>query len=279
MKIAKRLFVLLMTLLLCAGYASAEAYVTVSELRRQAANGWDKGEVIIPTVDKVPVLTLQAGSQSQDNPLMLTVGTFDESQSGKFVKSVRYGKTPSHIALTNGLTLEKAKTILNDELNRLVGKAIDDYGLIWTEIAEWKNMETWLLYYGQKFFGLTSFGHNTSLTIDIRTQDYHHLIIPHYEAKEIIYEDVPLAAWPVIKEAVEKYLSSHKSGTPESLELGYLVQENGSEELLVPVWHLGLTGPDGFKEVNFSAQTGAEIEWIGDKYLFPELFGWETAQK
>lgn len=279
MKIAKRLFVLLMTLLLCAGYASAEAYVTVSELRRQAANNWDKGEVIIPAVDKVPVLTLQAGSQSQDNPLMLTVGTFDESQSGKFVKSVRYGKTPSHVALTNGLTLEKAQTILNDELNRLAGKGIDDYGLIWTEIAEWQNMETWLLYYGQKFFGLTSFGPNTSLTIDIRTEDYHHLILPYYEEKEIIYEDVPLAAWPVIKDAVETYLGSHKSASSETLELGYMVWKNDSEEWLVPVWHLGLTTPDGFQEVNFSAQTGEEVEWIGDKYLFPELFGWETAQK
>lgn len=279
MKIAKRLFVLLLALLLCAGYAGAEAYVTVSELRRQAADGWDKCEVVIPAVDKVPVLTLQADSQSQDNPLMLTVGTFDESKSGKFVKSVRYGKTPSHAALTNGLTLENAQAILNDELKRLVGKGIDDYGLIWTEIAEWKNMETWLLYYGQRFFGLTSFGHNTSLTIDVRTQDYHHLIIPHYEAKEIVYEDVPLAAWPVIEEAVEKYLSSHKSGTPESLELGYLVRENDSEEMLVPVWHLGLTTPDGFKDVNFSAQTGEEVQWTGKEYIFPEVFSWEAAQK
>lgn len=278
MKRAKGLFVLLLTLLLCAGYASAEKYVTVSELRQQAAKGWDKGEVIIPALDKVPVLTLQADSQSQDNPLVLTVGTFDEAQSGKFVRSVRYGKTPSHTALANGLSLEQAQTILNDELNRLVGKGIDDYGLIWTEIAEWKNMETWLLYYGQKFFGLTSFGSCTSLTIDVRSQDYHHLILPHYEAKEIVWEDVPLAAWPVIEEAVETYLSSHKHATPEALELGYWVRENASEGLLVPVWHLGLTTPDGFQEVCFSAQTGEEVQWSGKEYLLPEPFGWETAQ-
>lgn len=278
MKIAKRLFVLLLTLMLCAGYANAEAYVTVFELRQQAANGWAKGEVIIPAVDKVPIFTLQVDSQEQDNPLVLTVSSFDESQSGRFVNSVRYGKTPSHTALVNGLTMEEAQTILNDELTRLVGKSIADYDLIWTEIAEWKNMETWLLYYGQKFFGLTSFAHSTSLTMDVRTQDYHHLIIPHYEAKEIVYEDVPLVAWSVIENAVEKYLSSHKRGTPETLELGYLMQENGEESLLVPVWHLGLVSSGGFEEVYFSAQTGEEVPWRGNKYILPEPFRWQDVK-
>ena len=278
MKSVKKLLAVLLMLVLCIGAACAENDVTISELRQQVENGWDKGEVILPAVDKVPVLILQADTQAQENPLVLTLGTFDESQSGKFVNSVRYGKTPSHTALANGLTLEEAQTILHDELTRLIGKSIDDYGLIWTEIAEWKNMETWLLYYGQKFFGLTSFAHNTSLTMDVRTQDYHHLIIPHYEAKEIVYEDVPLAAWPVIEEAVEKDLRSHKRGTPETLELGYLMQENGEEDFLVPVWHLGLISPGSFEEVYFSAQTGEEVQWRGNKYILPEPFGWERVR-
>lgn len=275
----KKVLCMLLIMMLCAGCACAEGYVSVADLRQQVeVTGWDKCEVILPAVDAVPVFTLQADALAQDNPLVLTVGTFDEAQSGKFVNSVRYGKSPSHTALVNGLALEEAQVILNDELIRLVGKSMDDYGLIWTEIAEWKNMETWLLYYGQKFFGLTSFAHSTSLTMDVRTQDYHHLIIPHYEAKEIVYEDVPLAAWSVIEEAVEKYLSSHKRGTPETLELGYLMQENGEDSLLVPVWHLGLTMPGGFEEVYFSAQTGEEVPWRGNKYILPEPFGWDTAK-
>ena len=103
--------------------------------------------------------------------------------------------------------LEAAQKVLNNELNRLLGKSIEDYGLIWTEIAKWSNMESWLLYYGQKINGATCF--NAGLTMDIRTRNYHHLIIPHYEVKETVYNDVPLAAWPVIEEAVEKCLSSH----------------------------------------------------------------------
>ena len=272
----KKVLCMLLVMLLCAGCACAEGYVSVADLRQQVEEtDWEKGEVILPDVDKVPVVTLQADALAQDNPLVLTVGSFDESESGKFVNSVRYGKMPSHTALVNGLTLEEAQIILNDELTRLIGKSVNDYGLIWTEIAEWKNMETWLLYYGQKFFGLTSFAHSTSLTMDVRTQDYHHLIIPHYDAKEIVYEDVPLAAWPVIEEAVEKYLSSHKRGTPETLELGYLMQENGEDGLIIPVWHLGLISSNGFEEVYFSAQTGEEVPWRGNQYILPEPFGWE----
>lgn len=201
----KKVLCMMLMLMLCAGCAEAESYVSVADLRRQVeTSGWDKGDVVIPAVDKVPVLTLQADAQAQDNPLVLTAGAFDEAKSGKFVNAVRYGKTPSHTALVNGLTLEEAQAILNDELNQLVGKSIDDYGLIWTEIAEWKNMETWLLYYGQKFYGLTVFAHSSALTIDVRTQDYHHLIIPHHEVKEVIYEDIPLLAWTGIQEAVER---------------------------------------------------------------------------
>ena len=57
------------------------------------------------------------------------------------------------------------------------------------------------------------------------------------------------------------------------------MRENGSEGLLVPVWHLGRIISDGFEEVCFSAQTGEEVQWTGNKYILPELFGWEKAKK
>lgn len=276
----KKVLCMLLVLMLCAGYAGAECYVSVADLRRQVeTSGWDKGDVVIPAVEKVPVLTLQADAQTLDNPLVLTVGAFDEAKSGKFVNAVRYGKTPSHTALVNGLTLEEAQTILNDELNRLVGKSIDDYGLIWTEIAEWKSMETWLLYYGQKFYGLTSFGHSTSLTIDVRSQDYHHLIIPHYKVKEVIYEDIPMLAWAGIQEAVEREMHSRPQITAASLELGYLMQAADEGGCLIPVWHLGLTVPSGFEESYFSAQTGEPIQWKGNRYIVPAAFGWNAVNK
>ena len=56
------------------------------------------------------------------------------------------------------------------------------------------------------------------------------------------------------------------------------MQENGEENLLVPVWHLGLISPGGFEEVYFSAQTGKEVSWRGNKYLLPEPFGWDAIQ-
>ena len=273
----KKVLCMLLVMMLCAGCACAEGYVSVADLRQQVEEmRWDKCEVILPAVDAVPVFTVQADALAQDNPLVVTVGTFDESQSGRFVVSTRYGRTPPYTTLHNGFVLEAAQKVLNDELNRLLGKDIEDYGLIWTEIAKWGNMESWLLYYGQRINGATCF--NAGLTMDIRTRNYHHLIIPHYEVKETVYDDVPLAAWPVIEESVEKYLSSHKRGTPETLELGYLMQENGEENLLVPVWHLGLTMPGGFEEVYFNAQTGEEVQWRGNKYLLPEPFGWDTAK-
>ena len=273
----KKVLCMLLVMMLCAGCACAEDYVSVADLRQQVEEiGWDKGEVIVSAVDAVPVFTVQADAQMQDNPLVVTVGTFDESQSGKFVVSTRYGRTPPYTTLHNGFVLEAAQKVLNNELNRLLGKSIEDYGLIWTEIAKWSNMESWLLYYGQKINGATCF--NAGLTMDIRTRNYHHLIIPHYEVKETVYDDVPLAAWPVMKESVEKYLNSHKRGEPETLELGYLMQENGEEDLLIPVWHLGLTMPGGFEEVYFSAQTGEEVPWRGNKYILPETFGWDEVK-
>ena len=273
----KKVLCVLLVMMLCAGCACAEGYVSVADLRQQVEEtGWDKCEVILPAVDAVPVFTVQADALAQDNPLVVTVGTFDESQSGRFVVSTRYGRKPPYTTLHNGFVLEAAQKVLNNELNRLLGKSIEDYGLIWTEIAKWSNMESWLLYYGQKINGATCF--NAGLTMDIRTRNYHHLIIPHYEVKETVYDDVPLAAWPVMTESVEKYLNSHKRGEPETLELGYLMQENGEEDLLIPVWHLGLTMPGGFEEVYFSAQTGEEVPWRGNKYILPETFGWDTAK-
>ena len=42
MKIAKRLLILFITLTLCAGYANAEEYVTLAQLREQAEVGWNE---------------------------------------------------------------------------------------------------------------------------------------------------------------------------------------------------------------------------------------------
>lgn len=42
MKIVKRLLLLLFALILCTGYANAEEYVTLAQLRKQAAEGWNE---------------------------------------------------------------------------------------------------------------------------------------------------------------------------------------------------------------------------------------------
>ena len=74
----KKVLCMLLVMILCAGCACAEGYVSVTDLRQQMEEtGWDKGEVILPDVDKFPVVTLQADSQAQDNPLVVTVGMFD----------------------------------------------------------------------------------------------------------------------------------------------------------------------------------------------------------
>lgn len=273
MKIVKGLLILLLGLSLCAGRAVAEEPATVSELRRQAASGWDKCEVLIPDVEKVPVFTLR--TNAQEEPLVLEAGVFDEAQSGKFVASVRYGKTPPYTALRNGLTLEEAQSVLDRELNSHTGKGVEAYGLIWTEIARWQNMETWLLYYGQKFFGLTAFNFST-LTMDARAPECYYMIVPLCEVGEIVWEDAPLASWATVKAAVEAYLLSREGGTPETLELGYLMLEDDLEVWMLPVWRLGLQTSGGFEEAYFSAQTGAEARWKGDGYMLPEPFGWEA---
>ena len=99
----KKVLCMLLVMMLCAGCACAEGYVSVADLRQQVEEmAWDKGEVILPAADKFPVVKLQADAQAQDNPLVVTVGTFDESQSGRFVVSTRYGRTPPYTTLHNG---------------------------------------------------------------------------------------------------------------------------------------------------------------------------------
>ena len=169
------------------------------------------------------------------------------------------------------MTLEAAQTILNSELNRLIDKRIEDYGLIWTEIAEWAEMETWLLYYGQRFSDLTCF--NAALTMDIRNETYHHMIIPYWEIEQVIYEDVPLASWSVLMNSVGAFLSSRKDAKAEILELGYLMEEKNQDHLLIPVWRLSYVSSSGYNECYFSAQTGEQLLWEAE-YILPEPFGW-----
>ena len=57
----KKVLCMLLVMMLCAGCACAEGYVSVADLRQQVEEtGWDKGEIIIPAVDKFPVVTVQA---------------------------------------------------------------------------------------------------------------------------------------------------------------------------------------------------------------------------
>lgn len=42
MRIVKRLLILLFALTLCTGYVNAEEYVTLAQLREQAAEGWNE---------------------------------------------------------------------------------------------------------------------------------------------------------------------------------------------------------------------------------------------
>lgn len=273
MKIMTRMLGFLMVLTLCTGYASAEKYVSVVELKQQAETSqWGKADILIPSIAQVPVAMVQI----DDQPIVCTVGSFDEAQSGKFISATRYGKTPPYTTLANGFTLEAAQSVLNEELSRLADKDINHYGLIWTEIAKWQNMESWLLCYGRKFFDLTCFSHSTALTMDIRTRTYHHLIIPHYEVKETPYHDVPLLAWPEIQRNVETYLSTRRNVEAETLELGYLMRETDEGYMLVPVWHLGLFIPNGFDEVYFSAQTGEKIEWNGKEHILSDVLDWSV---
>lgn len=274
MKHFKRGMALFFILVLGMSCAHAQTYVSITELRQQTQTEPMEWEVLIPATNQVPVLAVGSDERAEEQPLVITVGSFDESASGRFQESTRYGKKPSHTALTNGLSLEAAQALLDDELKRLLGKTLDDYGLIWTEIAEWKNMETWLLYYGQCFEGLTCF--SAGLTMDARDEAYRYMIIPHFEEKKRLYDDVPLAAWPVIMESVNTFMSEQEAVKPCTLELGYLTRESGQESVLVPVWRLDYTSPSGYSECYFSAQTGEAIVWEKE-YLLPEPFGWDAA--
>ena len=55
----KKVLCMLLIMMLCAGCACAEGYVSVADLRQQVEEtGWDKCEVILPAVDAVPVFTV-----------------------------------------------------------------------------------------------------------------------------------------------------------------------------------------------------------------------------
>lgn len=259
----KMMMVWLLILLLCTGAAQAQSRVTVQQLRQQAPQTWELGNLVLPQTDSVPVMTVAVG-----DPLAFTQGTFDESLSGRFVESNRYGRIPPHTALKNGLTLESAQALLNDELQRHTGLTLDDYGLIWTEIAEWKEMETWLLYYGQRFSGLTCF--EAGLTMDARTETYRHMIIPKWQIQDTLFEDVPLADWSTIEAKVRQKLSG-RVADQVVLELGYLPD---NKQRLVPVWLLGWQSPKGYEQCYFSAQTGEALTYWKGAYDLPEPFGW-----
>lgn len=268
MKKLGRTLALVLVLTFFISYASAEGYVNVTELRVQANMGWEKGEVIIPPVDKMSVLSIVPDEIELDNPYAVTIGSFDESASGKFQNSTRYGRKPPYTELTAGLAFSRAQSLLDDELKKLIGKTIDDYSLIWTEIAKWKNMETWLLYYGQKFNGITCF--NTGLTMDARTESYRHIIIPHWKINQTIYDDIPLLPWTEVQKNIDAFLQEKHTAESKVLELGYLMQETAAR--LVPVWHLSYVTAGGYEEAYFSAQTGERLIFGMEDYQIPEPF-------
>ncbi len=254
---------MILLLTLCSSMALAQP-VTVQELRQQLPQDWNAGEILLPELEKVPVAVVDP-----PEAIRFSAGTFDESASGSFVRSSRYGSTPPRTALKNGLTLQQVQQIMNDELQARLGLSAAEYGPIWTEIAEWKQMETWLLYYGQRFFGLTCF--DAGLTIDARTESYRYMIVPHWRVREVTEEDVPLAAWETVRENVEQKLAEQALENVV-LELGYLLSE---QQALAPVWMLSGVAPSGYTSWYFSAQTGKKIVWLGKAYAVPEPFGWQ----
>lgn len=271
MKKTGKVLALVLIMALFVSCASAENYVNVVELRQQVDQGWEKGDVVIPPVEQMPVMSVVPDDTELANPYVVTIGTFDENASGKFQTSTRYGRKPPYTGLTAGLTLSEAQSLLDNELNNLFGNTLDDYSLIWTEIAKWKNMETWLLYYGQKFEGITCF--NAGLTMDARTETYRHMIIPHWKTKQAIYNDVPLADWQEVQKHVDAFLQGKSAAESIVLELGYLMQE--AEARLVPVWHLSYVTSGGYTEAYFSAQTGEHLIYWMNEYQVPEPFGWK----
>ena len=260
--------VLTLLLVLTIGFcgASAESYVSVVELREQTQAGWNGDMLVVPDVDHLPVISVE-----KEKPVTIVSGTFDENESGSFCQSVRYGSTPPRTELKNGLKLSDAEMLLENELNNRFGKSLSEYDLLWTEIAEWKNMETWLLYYGQKFHNVTCF--NIGITMDARTETYRHIVAEGCQKADVVYTDVPLAEWSKIQQIVDKFLQKRSSAENKVLELGYLLQED--KGLLIPVWHLSYITSTGYKEAYFNAQNGETVTYWKGNYQFPELVVWD----
>lgn len=289
MKRGKCGLALLLAATLCIGSACAQTYVPISELRAQAQEEQELGEILIPEVEETPVLAIQRIQQAwnedtgatvrvEDNGLRATVGTFDESVSGRFLEAVRQGKHPSHTELNNGLTLEEAQRLLDAELQALVNQTLSDYGLIWTEIATWENQETWLFNYGRKYHGLTLF--SDGLTFDARGENSYLLIVPSAAEERVVYEDVPLAGLREIKASVEGFLNQHKIKEIQGIELGYLPCEAQGETLLAPVWRLDFIAGEGYESRYFSAQTGALLDFDSTSGLYdlPDILTWDAVR-
>lgn len=278
---------ILLALTLCMGSAGAEAYVSILELRVEAEQSGEP--MLIPDIDRVPILTVSAVEQkwnetagaeikSEETGIRVSVGTFDESVSGGFLESVRQGRRPSHTELTNGLTLEQAQSLLDKELHALAGQSLNDYGLIWTEIASWENMETWLFNYGKKYQGLTLF--SDQLTFDARGEQSYLILIPNAMEERIVYEDVPLADLAVLEASVEAFEKSHSIKEIQGIELGYLPYAQGNETLLMPVWRMDFVTGRGYDCRYFSAQTGEPLAFNSKTGLYdlPEALTWNMVK-
>lgn len=278
---------ILLALTLCMGSAGAEAYVSILELRVEAEQSGEP--MLIPDIDRVPILTVSAVEQkwnetagteikSEETGIRVSVGTFDESASGGFLESVRQGKRPSHTELKNGLTLEQAQSLLDKELHALAGQSLNDYGLIWTEIASWENMETWLFNYGKKYQGLTLF--SDQLTFDARGEQSYLILIPNAMEERIVYEDVPLADLAALEASVEAFEKSHSIKEIQGIELGYLPYTQGNETLLMPVWRMDFVTGRGYDCRYFSAQTGEPLAFNSKTGLYdlPEALTWNMVK-
>lgn len=276
---------ILLAVTLCVGSAGAEAYVSVLELREQAEQSEET--ILIPDIDRVPILTVSTAEQTwneiagaeirpEGTVLRVSVGTFDVS--GKFLESVRQGKHPSHTELKNGLTLEQAQSLLDKALNALVGQSLNDYGLIWTEIASWESMETWLFNYGKKYQGLTLF--SDQLTFDARDEERYFIIIPNTMEERVVYEDVPLAGLETLRASIMAFEEEQPIQELQDIELGYLPYMQGNEMLLVPVWRMDFIAKRGYDSCYFSAQTGEPLIFNSKTGLYdvPEALTWNMVK-
>lgn len=61
------------------------------------AQDWNAGEILLPLLEKVPATVVETPES-----MRFSAGTFDESASGSFVRSIRYDGTPPRTVLKNG---------------------------------------------------------------------------------------------------------------------------------------------------------------------------------